>query len=327
MAILNWDAPSQRKVEYGISKGVLYPRGGSGVAWSGLTAVNEKPTGGEIVKLYADNVQYASFRSLESYEATIEAYMYPDEFGECDGSIKVTDGVKIGQQKRKPFDFCYRTELKVANDSIYDQPYKLHLVFNATASPSERNYRTLNDSPEATQFSWDIHTMPFMLNGHKGASTLIIDSTEVDRIKMEALEKILYGDGDEPPRMPNPDEVVKLLQRLDLHRLLMNVINRTGQWVWDTFNFRTDTVPIAIDRESQRRIYCEPEPGTQYIKPSIAYRLLSEEANGVRRYMLIAIDTANPSSIVADLKSQLNLTGEEVVKSGDTYYYSYILNI
>jgi hypothetical protein len=144
---------------------------------------------------------------------------------------------------------------------------------------------------------------------------------------MEALEKILYGDGDEPPRMPDPDEVVKLLQRLDLHRLLMNVINRTGQWVWDTFNFRTDTVPIAIDRESQRRIYCEPEPGTQYIKPSIAYRLLSEEANGVRRYMLIVIDTANPSSIVADLKTQLNLTGEEIVKSGDTYYYSYILNI
>jgi len=327
MAILNWDAPSQRKVEYGISKGVLYPRGGPGVAWNGLTAVREKSKGGDVVKLYADNVQYASFRSFESYEATIEAFMYPDEFGECDGSVKVADGVKIGQQKRKPFDFCYRTEIKVASDSIYDQPYKLHLVYNATASPSERNYQTLNESPEALEFSWDIHTMPFVLNGHKGASTLVIDSTEVDRIKMEALEKILYGLGDEPPRMPDPDEVVKLLQRLDLQRLLMTVINRTGQWLWDPFNFRTDTVPIAIDRESQRHIYCEPEPGTQYVTPSIAYKLLSEEANGLRKYMIVVVDTANPSNIVADLKTQLNLTGEEVTRVENTYYYSYILNI
>lgn len=327
MAILNWDAPSQRKVEYGISKGVLYPRGGSGVAWNGLTAVNEKAKGGDIVKLFADNVQYASLRSFESYEATIEAYMYPEAFGECDGSVKVADGVKIGQQKRRPFDFCYRTEIKTASDSVYDHPYKLHLVYNATASPSERNYRTLNESPEAMQFSWGIHTMPFVLNGHKGASTLVIDSTEVDQIKMEALEKILYGYGDEPPRMPDPDEIVQLLQRLDLHRLLMTVINRTGQWLWDPFNFRVDTVPIAIDRESQRHVYSEPEPGTQYIVPSIAYKLLSEEASGLRRYMIVVVDAANPSNIVADLKSQLNLTGEEVTRVGNTYYYSYILNI
>lgn len=327
MAKLQWDAANQRKVEYGISKGVLYPRGGPGVAWNGLTAVNEKPKGAEVVKLYADNVQYASLRSFETYEGTIEAYMYPEEFGECDGSVKVANGVKIGQQKRKPFDFCYRTEIKVASDSIYDHPYKLHLVFNATASPSERNYQTMNDSPDAMLMSWEIQSMPFIINGHKGASTLVIDSTEVDRIKMEALEDILYGRTGEPPRMPDPDEVVQLLQRLDLHRLLMNAFTISGKWVWDTFNFREDTVPIAIDREAKRHIYSEPEPGTQYIRPSIAYKLLSENEDGRRKYMLIVVDTANPSDVCAYLKTQLDLRGEEIVKSGDTYYYTYTLYI
>jgi hypothetical protein len=327
MAKLKWDAENQRKVEYGLSKGVLYPRGGPGVAWNGLTAVSEKPKGGDIVKLYADNVQYATLRSFETYEATIEAYTYPEEFAQCDGSVKVTDGVKIGQQKRKPFDFCYRTEIKVASDSVYDQPYKLHLVFNATASPSERNYQTLNTSPEATSLSWDIQTMPFIINGHTGASTLVIDSTEVDRIKLEALESILYGLDGEPPRMPDPDEVVQLLQRLDLHRLLMNAFTRSGKWRWDTFNFFTDTVPIAIDREAQRHIYCEPEPGTTYIQPSVAYKLLNENENGRRKYMLIVVDTDNPSDTANYLKTQLDLRGEEIIRSGNVYYYTYTLYI
>lgn len=327
MAILKWDAANQRKVEYGLSKGVLYPRGGHGVAWNGLIAVNEKPKGGDVVKLYADNVQYASFRAFETYEATIEAYTYPDEFGECDGSVKVADGIKIGQQKRKPFDFCYRTEIKVASDSVYDNPYKLHLVFNATASPSERNYQTLNDSTDAMSLSWDIQSMPFIINGHKGASTMVIDSTEVDRIKMEALEDILYGRNGELPRMPDPDEVVRLLQRLDLHRVLMEAFTRSGNWVWDTFNFLEDTVPIAIDREAMRHIYNEPEPGTEYIHPSVAYKLLNENEDGRRKYMLIVIDTDNPSNIAEYLKTQLDLRGEEIIRSGSTYYYTYTLYI
>jgi len=327
MAKLQWDAASQRKVEYGISKGVLYPRGEAGVAWNGLIAVTEKPSGGDVVKLYADNQQYASFRSFEKYEATIEAYMYPEEFGKCDGSLKVAEGVKIGQQKRLPFDFCYRTEIKVASDSIYDHPYKLHLVFNATAAPSERNYQTLNESPDVTTFSWDVQSMPFIINGHNGASTLVIDSTEVDRIKMEELESILYGLNGEPPRMPNPDEILELLKRLDLHRLLMDVFTISGDWIWDTFNIIEDTVPIAIYREAQRHVYCEPEPGTEYIRPSIAYKLLSENENGQRKYMIIVVDTANPSDVVQVLKSKLTLHGEEVIRSGDTYYYTYTLYI
>jgi hypothetical protein len=144
---------------------------------------------------------------------------------------------------------------------------------------------------------------------------------------MEELEKILYGLDGEPPRMPDPDEVVRLLQRLDLHRLLMNVFALSGKWVWDTFNFRDDTVPIAIDREAKRHVYSEPEPGTQYIRPSIAYKLLSEDDDGRRRYMLIVVDQAHPSDICTYLKTQLDLRGEEVVKSGDTYYYTYTVYI
>lgn len=327
MAMLNWDANGQRKVEYGISKGVLYPRGRDGVAWNGLISVQEKPKGADVIKLYADNIQYASFRAIEDFEATIEAYMYPEEFGECDGSVTVADGVKIGQQRRRPFDFCYRTELLTGGDSIYDHPYKLHLVFNATAAPSERNYQTLNESPDAMEFSWDLQCMPFTINGHKGSATIVIDSTEVDRIKLEAIEDILYGRNGEPPRMPDPDEIVRLLERLDLHRLLMNALSRSGHWIWDTFNFLEDTVPIAIDREAQQHLYNEPAPGTQYNKPAIAYSLLSENEGGRRKYMLVVVDTANPSSIVAELKMLLDLRGEEIVKSGDTYYYSYSLYI
>lgn len=327
MAMLKWDQNGQRKVEYGLSRGVLYPRGRDGVAWNGLTAVSEKPKGGDLVSLHADNQKYATLRSFEQYEATIEAYMYPEEFAECDGSVAVADGVKIGQQKRRPFDFCYRTELLTGGDNIYEHPYKLHLVFNATASPSERNYQTMNESPDATEFSWDLQCMPFTINGHRAASSIVIDSTEVDRIKLDALEDILYGRTGEPPRMPDPDEIVQLLQRLDLHRVLVNVFSVSGNWLWDTFNFREDTVPIAIDRESERHIYYEPESGTQYIRPSIAYSLISENDNGRRKYMLVVIDTEYPSQYVTALQAQLELVGEEVIHSGDTYYYSYSLYI
>lgn len=327
MAILNWDAASQRRVEYGISKGVLYPRGRDAAAWNGLISVSERPSGGEEIALHADNQKYASFRSFESFEATIEAYMYPEAFAECDGSISVADGVKIGQQKRRPFDFCYRTEIATAADSIYDHGYMLHLVYNATAAPSEKNYQTMNESPDAMTLSWDLECMPFIVNGHKGASTITIDSTKVDRIKLEAIEAILYGENGEDPRMPDPDEIVRLLQRLDLHRTLMNFFAASGDWIWDTFNFLEDTVPIAIDREAQRHIYSEPEPGTQYIRPAVAYSLLSENEGGRRKYLLVVIDTANPSDYATALKAELDLRGEEVVRSGDTYYYSYSLYI
>ena len=327
MAILKWDAINQRKVENGVSKGVLYPKGRDGVAWSGLTAVSERPSGGEEVALYADNQKYGSFRTFEGFEATIEAFTYPEEFGECDGSVAVADGVKIGQQRRLPFDFCYRTEIHAPSDNIYGHDYKLHLIFNATASPSEKNYQTMNDSPDALQLSWDLQCMPFVINGHQAASTIVLDTSKADRIKIEALEKILYGDGNTAPRMPDPDEVVALIKRLDLHRVFLNIISRSGLWVWDTFNFREDTVPIAIDRESETHVYSEPEQGTEYLLPAIAYTLLSENDNGRRVYMVAVIDTAYPSECVNALKSELELTGEEVTTSGGIYYYTYTLYV
>lgn len=327
MAMLKWDATGQRRVEAGISRGVLYPRGKSGVAWNGLTAVHERPSGAEEVGLFADNLKYASFRSSERFEATVEAYIYPEEFSECDGSVTVTDGVKIGQQKRLPFDLCYRTEIFTDTDSIFTDNYKIHLVYNATASPSERNHQTLNDSPDAMEMSWELQCMPFIINGHRAASTIVLDTTKADRIKIEAIEKILYGSPDSNPRMPDPDEVVQLLKRLDLHRVFLDAFSQKGQWIWDTFNFREDTVPIAIDRESERHIYNEPAPGTEYVRPAIAYSLLSEEPNGQRRYMIVVVDTNRNSEYAAYLKTRLDLTNEEITKSGDTYYYSYILYI
>lgn len=327
MATLKWDATGQRKVETGISKGVLYPKGKKGVVWNGLTAVNEKPSGGESVDLYADNFLYASFRTFEKYEATIEAYTYPEEFSECDGSAAISGGVKIGQQRRLPFDFCYRTEILTDVDHGRKNAYKLHMVFNATASPSEKNYETLNESPDATQFSWDIHCSPFKLNGYKASSTIVLDSTTIDRIKMEALEAILYGTKDEDPYMPEPDAIIKLIKRLDLHRVFMDVVSKSGKWVWDTFNFEEDTIPIAIDREAEAHVYNEPESGTEYSIPAIGYSLLSESSDGVRQYMVVVIDNQNPSTYVEDLQEQLNLIEDRVIKSGDLYYYTYTLYV
>lgn len=327
MALLQWDAPHQRKIENGVSRGVLYPKGKNGVVWNGLIAVSERPTGAEVVNLYADNHKYGSLRTFEGLDATIEAYMYPEEFGECDGSMKVANGVKLGQQRRLPFDFCYRTEVFTAADNVYEQKYKLHLIYNATASPTDRNYQTTNESPDAVSMSWELHCMPFTIEGKRAASTIVIDSSEADRIKVEALEKILYGYGGEPPRMPSPDEVIKLIKRLDLHRIFLDVISKSGKWVWDTFNFREDTVPIAIDRESERHLYNEPESGTEYYLPAIAYSLLSESDKGLRKYMVIVADKDKPSQLVTDLKAVLDLTGEEIITVGGTHYFTYTLYI
>lgn len=327
MALLNWGAATQRKVEYGVSKGVLYPLGRKGVVWNGLTAVHERAKGGEEVKLFADNQNYASLRTFDEFDATIEAYMYPEEFQECDGSVKVTDGVRIGQQQRLPFDFCYRTEIKTVAGNGHLDGYKLHLIYNATASPSDRTFNTMNDSPDAVMFSWDLHCIPFTVKGARAASTIVIDSTQADRIKVEALEKILYGHDDVDPRMPSPEEVFSLIRRLDLHRVFVDVFAKSGNWIWDTFCFRDDSVPLVIDREAERHVYNEPASGTQYYLPAIAYSLLSEREDGLRNYMVIVADTQNPSPYVAELRNRLDLIDDDVVKSGDVYYFTFTLFI
>lgn len=324
MSTITWDRREQCRIEMGVSHGILFPKGKSGVPWNGLTSISESADGGEVVDLFADNIKYCSFRSAESYNATIEAYTYPEEFGECDGSVEINKGVRIGQQLRRPFDFCFRTESLDTFGNPRLDAYKIHLVYNCTASPSEKAYETINDSPDAMTFSWEIKTVPFVLNGHRASSTIVIDTEKADRMAVEQLEDILYGNRTTAPRMPDPDEVISILTRIDLKRLLMNVLIKTGYWVWDTFNFEKDTVPIAIDREAERRTMLDPPQSTEYPVPSIAYTML-EEVGGRKKYMVIVIDNNDDSFYVSELKKSVKLVDITVTESGGLYYYQYYM--
>lgn len=217
MAKLEWDAIGSRVYETGTSKGVLYLQDDTnayvkGFAWNGLTGVTESPSGAEANDIWADNIKYASMRSAETFGCTIEAYTYPDEFAQCDGSAEPTPGVFVGQQSRKPFGFSYQTEVHNDTASEADDGYKLHLVYNATASPSEKGFTTINDSPEAITFSWEVTTLPINVSGYKPTSLIVIDSTKADKTKLAALEAILYGSEESEPRLPLPDEVLTLME-------------------------------------------------------------------------------------------------------------------
>ena len=216
MAKLVWDATGERKYETGVRNGVLYVMGEGGtypkgVAWSGLTAVTESPSGAEATALYADDTKYLNLISAEEFGATIEAYMYPDEFAECDGSATLDAGVTIGQQPRKTFGMSYRTVY--GNDVDNERyGYKLHLIYGAVAAPSEKAYATINDSPEAITFSWEVKTTPVNVTGHKPSASLTIDSTKVDQTKLKKIEDILYGAAEGEARLPLPDEIIQILQ-------------------------------------------------------------------------------------------------------------------
>lgn len=218
MAKLVWDKSGERLYETGVSKGVLYlpdAQGAytNGVAWNGLTAVTESPSGAEATPMYADDIKYVELRSAEEFGATIEAYTYPDEFGACDGSAEIVEnsGVTIGQQERKAFGLCYRTIL--GNDTKKDEyGYKLHLIYGATAAPSEKAYQTVNDSPEAITFSWEITTTPVEVPGFKPTSSITIDSTKVAAEKLAAIETLLYGGESAEAKLPTPEELITLLK-------------------------------------------------------------------------------------------------------------------
>lgn len=217
MAKLVWDKTGDRLYETGVKNGVLYiPTAGvysKGVAWNGLTAVTESPSGAEATALYADDTKYLSLMSTEEFGATIEAYTYPDEFAACDGSAALADGVMIGQQKRSTFGLCYKTTIGNDTDGN-DHGYKLHIIYGALAAPSEKAYASINDSPEAITFSWEITTTPVNVTGAKPTASLVIDSTKADPSKLAALEDILYGKDGEPgnePRLPLPDEIKSLM--------------------------------------------------------------------------------------------------------------------
>ena len=215
MSKIVWDAIGEHTFETGVRNGVLYLKDAqgaysTGVAWNGLTSVSESPEGAEPTDLYADDIKYLTLMSAENFKATIEAYTYPPEFEECDGSASIANGVVIGQQARKPFGLCYRTS--IGNDTDGNEHgYKLHIVYGCLASPSEKQYSTINDSPEAITFSWEVSTTPVNVAGKKATATLIIDSTKADKAKLTALEGILYGSETEEPRLPLPDEIATLM--------------------------------------------------------------------------------------------------------------------
>lgn len=212
---LTWDKTGERLYETGVDRGVLYPiQAGNeyskGVAWNGLTAVTESPSGAEATAMWADNMKYLNMMSAEEFGATVEAYMYPEEFAECDGSAEIAPGVYIGQQARKIFGLCYRTIL--GNDTENnDYGYKLHMIYGAQASPSEKPYNTINDSPEAITFSWELTTTPVSVEGFKPTATVTIDSTKCDAEKLAALEAILYGSEEAEARLPLPDEIASII--------------------------------------------------------------------------------------------------------------------
>ena len=214
MSKIIWDEAGKKFYETGVDHGVLYVQEsgvyGAGVPWNGLTAVTEKPSGAEPTALYADNIKYLSLMSNEEFGATVEAYTYPEEFAECDGSAAVATGVYIGQQPRKTFGLCYRTILGNDTDNN-DYGYKLHIIYNALAGVSEKAYSSVNDSPEAITFSWELTTTPVEVEGFKPTACITIDSTKADKAKLASLEAILYGSESEEPRLPLPSEVIELL--------------------------------------------------------------------------------------------------------------------
>ena len=210
-APLVWDETGKKLFETGVSNVALYPQDttgvyGAGVAWNGVTNISESPSGAEATTLWANNGKYLNLYSVEEYASSIEAYTYPDEFAECDGSAEIAKGVSIGQQTRKSFGLAYKTLIGSDTDGN-DHGYKLHLVYGCKAAPSERSHATVNDSPEALSFSWEISTTPVSVTGHKPTASVEIDSTKVDAEKLAAFEKILFGSDTAAARLPLPDEV------------------------------------------------------------------------------------------------------------------------
>lgn len=214
MAIITWDNTGERFFETGVDHGVLYiPTAGvydTGVAWNGLTAVTESPSGAEASPQYADNIKYLNLQSAEEFACTIEAFTYPIEFGVCDGTASPAEGLTIGQQERSQFGFSYRT--RIGNDIDGDgHGYKIHLVYGCLAAPTEKAYSTVNDSPEATPFSWEVTTTPVPVTGHRPSATLTLDSTLLAEADMEAIEEVLYGTAEDEPSLPLPDAIIALI--------------------------------------------------------------------------------------------------------------------
>lgn len=284
MTRLLWDQTGQRFYETGVDRGVLYiPNNGlytEGYPWNGLTAVTESPSGAEATPMYADNIKYLNLLSAEDFAGTIEAYTYPTQFGQCDGTAEPETGVFVAQQTRHPFGLCYRTRLGNDVDAT-DHGYKLHLVYGALAAPSEKAYATINESPEAITLSWDFTTTPVEVTGLKPSAELIIDSTKVSPTNLAALEDILYGTVGADPRLPLPDEVISIFSgaQTSVSTATPTFVSTTGVITIpsvtgvryrraDTGLAVTGTVTIAGGAGADLVITAEPVDGTYKLTPN-----------------------------------------------------------
>lgn len=216
MAKLTWHGTGTREIEAGVSEVALFPMGVSGyetgVAWNGVTAISENPSGADVTDLYADNIKYASMRSAEKFGFTIEAFTYPDEWAECDGSKEAQTGVFLGQQNRKAFGLVYKTQIGDEAHPGMDKGFKLHIIYNSTASPSSRGYTTINDNPDAISFSWEANSTPVEVTGHKATCEITIDSTKATKAKLDALLATIYGGENTDPTLPDPDDVLDAMK-------------------------------------------------------------------------------------------------------------------
>lgn len=212
MAKLTWHGVGERVLEAGVSEVALFPMGTStyetGVAWNGVTAINESPSGADVTDLFADNIKYASMRAAEKFGFTIEAFTYPDEWAECDGSKEAETGVFLSQQGRKAFGLVYKSQIGDAEHPSMDKGYKLHIIYNSTASPSSRSYTTINENPDAISFSWEANATPVPVTGYKATSEITIDSTKANSTKLNALLDTIYGTNSTDPTLPTPDQVI-----------------------------------------------------------------------------------------------------------------------
>ena len=247
MAKLVWDKVGERYYETGTKNGVLYPQASDGsyplgVAWSGLTGVTESPSGGDPNDIYADDMKYLSLRGAEDFGGTVTCYSYPDEWEECDGSAEPVAGVTIGQQVRKPFGMVFKS-VKGNDTAKDDYGYKLHLIYNATASPSERAYATINDSPEAIEFSYEFTTTPIAITGYKPIARLTVDSTKCNPDKLRNLEDVLFGTASTDPRLPLPDEVVDILRNSSVTPSISVIPTEASVAVGSTIDLRTEVIP------------------------------------------------------------------------------------
>ncbi len=216
MAKMQWHRTGEREIESGVSEVALFPYDvsgyGNGVAWNGVTAISENPSGADVTDLYADNMKYASMRSAEQFGFTIEAFTYPDEWAECDGSREALDGVYLGQQPRKAFGLVYKSQIGDEVHPGMDKGFKLHIIYNSTASPSSRGYTTINDNPDAISFSWEANSTPVSVTGYKDTCEITIDSTVANATKLSALLDMIYGTTNAEPTLPSPDEVLAAMQ-------------------------------------------------------------------------------------------------------------------